>query len=229
VCGLHGGAGASTLAYLLAVSASRSSTAPVLLCEAPGASGDQAALTGASSRLGLLDLAGAVAAGRAPRRFWAQQNDLRVLAGPPRRPPERDAAGDPGALLERARAAHGLTVLDVGEIRAPYAAELLAAATHIVWAAVLRDGAPAHAARIFDSDLIPPLAARQLVAVRGGRGRDQLSGTVRALRKLAPEHTDRLLLIPDTPALAGASPDLDVTVDQARQTLTALARFLSAP
>ena len=56
ICGLHGGAGTSTLAYALAAQAAQESPADVLLCETDAAAGDVAALTGVTSPLSLSEI-----------------------------------------------------------------------------------------------------------------------------------------------------------------------------
>ena len=87
VCGLHGGAGTSTLALLLAHYAAAASSVPVLLCEAPGASGNQLALGAPESAVSLDSLAVTLACGaRPPDGWWAERENLRVLATPPAAP-----------------------------------------------------------------------------------------------------------------------------------------------
>lgn len=63
VCGLMGGAGTTTLAWLLARQAARESVAPTLLCESEALAGGLAVLAGAASRTGLGDLARDLAQG----------------------------------------------------------------------------------------------------------------------------------------------------------------------
>ena len=80
VCGLVGGAGASTLAYLLARRAARYSGTPVLLAELPERGG-LAALTGAAAPLALRELAHAVEQRLEPDRPFAElAGGLRLVA-----------------------------------------------------------------------------------------------------------------------------------------------------
>ena len=86
VCGLHGGAGTSTLALLLAHYAAVAGSVPVLLCEAPGASGDQLALGAPESAASLDSLAVTLAIGaRPPDGWWAERGTCGCSR--PRQPP----------------------------------------------------------------------------------------------------------------------------------------------
>jgi hypothetical protein len=225
VCGLQGGAGTSTLANLIAETAASAESGPIVVCEAPGASGDQAALTGAPSRLSLAELAVAVAAGRPPRGFWGRRGALRVLATAPR--PAPALAGDALVdVLAAARAEHALTVVDVGTVRDAHARPILEAATHVVWMLRLEPGAVERARVTLASRLVPALAARQALAARGARPRDRFAGEGGALRRLAAEHAERLVLVPELPVRDGRP---DPSSGRARRLTTGLTRFLGAP
>ena len=222
VCGLAGGAGTSTLAYLLARRAARHSTVPVLLTELdPG--GGLVALVGAAAPLGLRALAQAVDEKCAPQRPFAEAAaGLRLVASA--------EAGDPGPLplgaleqlLADARAAHGLVVVDAGQPTAGEAEQLLTMADHVL-ACV-----PATAAGVRRAEMqlaggvlrrAGTAASRALVcAVTQQDARVQ----VRQLRGLADGHVDRLLLVPHLPQLARG--ELDQPAFE--PTLTALATIL---
>jgi MinD-like ATPase involved in chromosome partitioning or flagellar assembly len=223
VCGLHGGAGTSTLAHLLAAGAAGDSRAPVLLCESDDVAGDIAHLTGATSPLSLAELAAAYAAGRPPvGGTLAHAGALRVIAGAPRLPADVPA----GAIADVVQAAadrHGLTVVDVGTLHAHTSRELLQAATHIVWTTIARPGAAASARAQLASDLVPALAAACTLAVRSARrGRvPAVRHAARELRELAELHCDRMLFIAEH---HGDSADLDDR--RIRATLTELAGAL---
>jgi hypothetical protein len=227
VCGLHGGAMTSTLAFLLAHAAAAESPGAVMLCETPAAAGDQARLTATSSRVSLAELAAAVAGGAPPARgWWAQRERLRVLATAPRPVPDLATGPAIAALLTRTQAAHALTVVDAGTPRDPATRDLLRAATHVIWTVALRDGAGQAARELLASPLVGALAARQLVAVRADR-RPTAGAEGRELRRVADSHAERLLRVPHTDALAAHPPRAhDPAV---RRLLTALARFLAAP
>ena len=102
VCGLHGGAGTSTLALLLAHYAAAASSVPVLLCEAPGASGNQLALGAPESAVSLDALAVTLAmrrasagwlVGRAREPAGARDPACRAASRTGRRRPVRHASG----------------------------------------------------------------------------------------------------------------------------------------
>ena len=226
VCGLHGGAGASTLAHLLAAGAAAGSRAPVLLCESDDVAGDIARLTGVTSPLSLAELAAAYAAGRPPAGgSLARAGALRVIAGAARLPADAPA----GAIADVVRAAaarHGLTVLDAGTLRAPGSRELLQVATHIVWTTIARPGAAAAARALLQSDLVPALAGTATLAVRGARrGRvPAVRDAARELRELAERHCDRMVFVAEHD---GDSADLDDR--RVLRTLTELAGALRRP
>src|SRR5436309_15312265 len=66
ICGLCGGAGASTLAYTLAAAAAQRSTQPVFACETSGITGGLALYARAQPGLSLTEAANQVAAGTPP-------------------------------------------------------------------------------------------------------------------------------------------------------------------
>src|SRR5438105_3052411 len=67
VCGVCGGAGASTLAYLIALAAARARRQPVLVADTGGPTGGLAALAGVEAPRSLPELADHIAAGLTPR------------------------------------------------------------------------------------------------------------------------------------------------------------------
>jgi hypothetical protein len=223
VCGLHGGAGTSSLAHALAATAALESRAPVLLCESDDVCGDVAQLTHTTSPLSLGALAAAYAAGAPPDGgTLARAGELRVIAGPPA--PAADAPdGALAAVVRAASAHHGLTVLDAGTLRARSSRELLQAATHVVWTTIAQPGRGEAARALLCSELVPKLAATQILAVRSaGRGRDRgVRQAARELRELAEEHCDRVILIADRGGV------IDHERDGVRATLTALAGALT--
>jgi hypothetical protein len=201
VCGLVGGAGASTLAYMLARRAARHSSAPVLLAELQD-HGGLAALTGTAGPLGLREIANAVGQQHEPARPFAElPGGLRLVAS------ARVARGPqatPVALsrvLGDAREAHGLVVIDGGELGGSDTDVLLEHASHALFVlpatfAALRRAELLAAAGIFDR---ARGASATLVAVATGNGR---GAAVKQLRRLAQRHVDRLLLVPHVAELA---------------------------
>jgi hypothetical protein len=221
VCGLVGGAGASTLAYLLARRAARHSTTPVLLAELGSGSG-LAALAGVAAPLALCELARAVDEERAPERPFAEAAGLRLVASTQPGDPAPLPAGALERLLDDARAAHGLVVVDAGQPTARDAERLLAIADHLLLCV------PATAAGVRRAEL--QLAGGPLGRM-GATGRGALvcaatqpgaRAQVRQLRRLADGRVDRLLLVPHLPRLARG--ELDQPAFE--PTLAALATIL---
>lgn len=229
VCGLHGGAGTSTLGLLLAHYAAAASSVPVLLCEAPGASGDQLALGAPESMLSLDALALTLATGARPRDvWWAERENLRVLATPPAAPPGSPAGADLSGTLRAAAREHGLTVVDGGSVRDHNTRELLASASHVIWTLSIQPGAVEQARAVLASGLVPALAAAQAFALRTDRRSAALTRAVRDLRRVAESHSARqLLLLPYDPVLATRPVDLDS--EPLRRPLSSLHRFLQSP
>jgi hypothetical protein len=222
VCGLHGGAGTSTLAYALAVQAARESPAGrVLLCESAAAAGDVASLAAATSPYSLSELAAEYQARRRPSGFLARCGELCVIAGAIAPAPSVDDGAIAG-VLGAARRRHALTVVDAGTVRAAGTRELLQAATHVLWVTVERPGGVERAQRLLASSLVPALAARRLLAVRRPRRRRGAGGK---WCDLAEQHCERLVLVPHSPGVNGEHVELQER--GVRGTLTALAGFLT--
>jgi hypothetical protein len=229
VCGLHGGAGTSTLAYGLAAQAAEESPASVLLCETDAAAGDVAALAGVASPYSLSELAAEFAAGRAPEGgTLARAGKLRVIAAAPADAPSVDE-GAVTAMLSAARARHGLTVIDAGTARAPSTRELLRMATHVVWITLARPGAAERGRALLGGRLVPSLSARQALVVRAAKPSRGVGGRQPAaeLRQLAEDCCERLVLMTDSPGVSGAHVELGER--RMLSALTALSGFLEDP
>jgi hypothetical protein len=229
VCGLHGGAGTSTLALLLAHYAAAASSVPVLLCEASGASGDQLALGAPESAVSLDSLAITLAIGARPQDgWWAERENLRVLATPPAAPLDSPAGVDLCGTLRAAAREHGLTVVDGGSVRDHSTRELLGCATHVIWALSIQPGAVEQARAVLAGGLVPALDAAQAFALRTDRRSAGLTRAVRDLRRVAESHSARqLLLLPYAPALATRPVELDC--EPLHRPLSSLHRFLRSP
>jgi hypothetical protein len=229
LCGLHGGAGTSTLAYGLAAQAAHESPATVLLCETDAAAGDVAALAGVTSPYSLSELAAEFAIGRTPPGgTLARAGKLRVIAAQPATAPavEDEAVV---ALMNAARPRHGLTVIDAGTARAPLTRELRRIATHVIWVAIARPGAAQRARALLAGPLVPMLAARQALVVRGlrrsrGAGARQQAAE---LRQLADDCCERLVLVTDSPGVSGEHVELGER--RMLDALTSLAGFFDDP
>ena len=221
VCGLAGGAGTSTLAYLLARRAARHSTVPVLLAELE-AGGGLVALAGAASSLGLCELARAVDAERPPARPFTEVAGLRLVAATQPGTPDPLPIGALERLLDDARAAHGLVVVDAGQPRGGEAERLLAMADHLLLCV------PATAAGVRRAELQLASGLLRRAGSAGNRAlvcaATQRSARVkvRQLRRLADGRVERLLLVPHLPQLARGQLDQPAC----EPTLAALATIL---
>ena len=222
VCALVGGSGASTLAFALARQAARESSAPVLLAESDARRAGLALLAGQASPLCLPRLARDVADGRAPERPFIELDlGLRMIASAPH-PVASPNGADVRALLRDARAAHGLVIVDCGTAWAA-ARPVLEEATHIVWTVAAERAAVARAQVLFASGALPQQGRWRevLVALQLERGR---RASVRALRRLASQRCERLVLAAHSDALTeGELPAADTRLSR---TLTGLAHTL---
>jgi hypothetical protein len=222
VCALVGGSGASTLAFALACQAARESSAPILVAESDARRAGLAVLARQASPLCLLRLARAVADGRAPERAFVELDPgLRLIASAPHLFATPDAT-EVRALLRDARAAHGLVIVDCGTAWAA-ARPVLDEATHILWTVTAERAAVVRARTLFSSGALPtPGRWREvLVALKLERRRD---ASVRALRRLAFQRCERLVLAPHSDALANG--ELPASDTRLSRTLISLAYTL---
>jgi MinD-like ATPase involved in chromosome partitioning or flagellar assembly len=208
VCGLAGGAGTTTLAWLLAHQAARESAAPVLLGELPAVSGGLAALVSLADTRSFGRLMSSVAAGNPPQPAPVRGPDgLRVIASGPEAPVElplqarHDALG---RILAALRAAHGLVVLDCGVLQTADASAAVGLATHVVWVAPAGRSAGRRASALLTARALAPAPgeAREVLVVTAARPGPLAARTHRALRDLAGERSERLVLIPYVRELA---------------------------
>ncbi|HXA54914.1 MAG TPA: hypothetical protein VNV37_08580 [Solirubrobacteraceae bacterium] len=193
VAGLSGGAGASTLAYLIAATAAAHSPGPVLLADTGGPMAGVAERTGVSAPRTLAELTERLAAGDPVSGcVWARgEHGLRVLAGAPQFTVhgDRDAAR---RVLTDAREAHALSVVDVGTLTRPIEQAALGVATHLAWVLPASESGVARAARVLER--VVPLAQPETLVARAEPGVHR--PPVRALAALADARRARLVLIP---------------------------------
>lgn len=191
VCGLAGGVGTSTLALALSRQAGTESHAPVLLIDAATTPG-LVALAGARSPRSFGSLADALADGDQPTHTFAEfTSGLRLIATTPERraTPSSDAVR---GLMEQARDAHGLVVVDCGAAWMTDAT-VLACASHVVWmttATVVGLGA---AREVFASSVMPAPARAEILVAR--HVPNAASARVRAVRALVRQRRSRLVLL----------------------------------
>lgn len=134
LAGVCGGAGTTTLAYLIASAAARVSPEHVLLADLGGPAAAISTYARVESSHPFSVLADRVTRGRRPPRqsFAIAEEGLRVLACRPDidDPVPEDAARE---VLQQARAAHGLTVVDAGALVRPVERLAVGLATHVAW------------------------------------------------------------------------------------------------
>ena len=142
VCGTCGGAGTSTLSYLLARYAALHAGGHVLVCDTGGPSGGLAACAGLQSSRSLREVAALVAQGlpllgrvyAVAEQAGTAGHELRVIATGPRIE-EHDGNDGLEALLTMARSegAHALTIVDCGTLQSEADRLVLRSASHVAW------------------------------------------------------------------------------------------------
>lgn len=219
VCATAGGAGASTLALLLAAQAARESRAPVLACDTGGPTAGLARLAGVESRHTLAELGEEVKAGARDMGgvFAAGPHGLHVVAGGPR---FRNPGSTNGleAVLEQARAAHGLTVVDCGTLQRAADQVAFELATHRLWVVPAHSDGVRSAARALEQ--IRRGEVPEAIVARAHRGARPALG---ALRRLAEARGGPLVLLP---AISGEDPTCEAALARSQGALAALAGWL---
>lgn len=210
MCGLCGGAGASTLAYLLGVFATRELRAPVLVCDTGGPSGGLASYAEVAAARSLVEVA-ALACDELPigRPYATAPSGLRVLATGPRFSTTCPSDGVE-LVLEHARQAHALTIVDCGILARQADQIALAHASHIAWV-LPATAAALRRAQLYIDAVIPHLPGRQLVVAR--RDQREPKAALGALKAIARQRDAPLILLPHLPGLEterSVSESLDV-------------------
>lgn len=204
VCGLCGGAGASTLAYLVGRAAAESEQGPVLVCDTGGPTGGLASYAGVASPRSLVGVAGALARDEVlDDGLFAQAADgLRLIA----RGPELDGESDEGAVarvLRDAQEAHRLTVIDCGALARSVDRQVLARATHVAWLLPATASGVRRAGRILGVVPRDPARVELVVARHDAAGRTPPTSE---LAPLAAERGGPLVLMPHVPDLGERPP-----------------------
>jgi hypothetical protein len=222
---LCGGAGASTLAFLIAASAARepnarSGAAPVLACDAAVSTCGLAAYAGTESMYSLDQLADALAAGRLdPRHVIASASPgLRIIATG-LRPLQDGVKVGIERLLSDARSAHGLTVVDCGTLGSPTSRLAAANATHTISVFPATQVGLARAEHSL-SQIAPGAAGAIVARASGAAGR----APMRKLARLAEKHEQALILMPQLGDLTECR--LGEAIEACQVTLQAIAMLL---
>jgi Flp pilus assembly CpaE family ATPase len=193
VCGLAGGAGTTTLAYLIALAAAREWAEPVLVADTGGPSGGLAACAGVEVSRSLSELADQLACGKplGAGIYATRRDGLRLLAsGPDFSSP--DVGDQLYPLLAHAREAHGLTVIDCGTLARQAEQAVAAAATHVAWVLPATRAGVERGRRILDA--APRLSGKELLVARADAR--QTRAPLRDLRRIAGERRALLVLLP---------------------------------
>jgi hypothetical protein len=207
VCGLCGGAGVSTLAYLLARSTAIGAGeegAPVLALDAGGTTGGLSLYSGAASARSLAELAEDIRLGRptSTPMFATAVDGMRLIATSPRAQPDPELRVI-SRILSDAREAQRMTVADCGTLSLPAERSALELATHVLWVMpATEDGLRrAHLSpwTVASSDV-----SQLLVARHDPSGR---KASTRALAGLADGRRSTLVLMPHVADLDRNSPD----------------------
>jgi Flp pilus assembly CpaE family ATPase len=200
VCGLSGGAGASTLAYLVGRATADQAEDPVLVCDSGGPTGGLAAYASAESPRSLCGLANAISAHEAVSDglFADAAAGLRMIATRPQLGSDIDRDGLQ-RLLRDAREAHGLTVVDCGTPRTEADVEVLRAATHVAWVLPATLSGIRRGSRVLALFGVDASRREIVVARHDAAGR---RAPMKQLTELAGERNAPLVLMPHVPDLA---------------------------
>lgn len=187
VCGLHGGAGTTTIAALLATrAAARTEPGGVLLADSDPSAGGLALHLGLASAYNLAELAALRSAGRplehAP--FADLPAGVRLCAAAPA-PRATPTPGAVGAVLAEARSAHALTVLDAGPLSSVHAQGVLEHADVVVLALAAHTSlTPVR--RLLASPLVRAARAARWALAVSDVGHAGPTSAVRELAELVP-------------------------------------------
>ena len=204
VCGLCGGAGASTLAYLTALAAARRGDRAVLVADTGGPTAGISHYAGVRAPRSLTEAAEHVHAGLPTGQLIATTADgLRVLATSPTLTHTCSREGVE-LLLEHARERYTLTVIDCGTLAREADQIALASATHVAWVLPATAGAAIRGRQLLDA-IAPHQSGREILVARH-EPRDRRRA-LRELRDLARHRRALLILLPSVPELATGNAD----------------------
>ena len=217
VCGLCGGAGASTLAYLVALAEASRGRDSVLVGDTGGPSGGLACYAGVEAPRSLIEVGERVGAGLPAGQLVAiTREGLRVLATGPRFTPQC-VRGGVELLLDHARERYALTVMDCGTLAREADQVALAHASHVAWVLPATTGAIRRARRVLEA-VSPHLLGGELIVAR--HHERERKAPLRELRRLAERRHATLVLLPTLPDLATA--DATAALEIAQVSLQAI-------
>jgi MinD-like ATPase involved in chromosome partitioning or flagellar assembly len=199
VCGLCGGAGTSTLAYLIGLFAVRQHPGSVLVCDTGGPSGGLAAYADVTAPRSLLELAELPTAGLPTECYATTADGLQVLATAPRLTPACRREGVE-RVLDQMRAVHALTVVDCGTLTREAEQLVLTRASHVAWVLPATVSGVRRAGAVLEA--IDRVGGRELVIAR--RDTRDRQATLAQVKALASSRSDTLILVPYLPDLVKA-------------------------
>jgi Flp pilus assembly CpaE family ATPase len=222
VCGLCGGAGASTLAYLVALAAARTHPGSVLVADTGGPTGGLSSYAGVEVSRSLAELSAQSAAGpRTALEVETSSDGVQVLAAGPRFTAECAAEGIK-LLLDQARERYALTVIDCGTLARDADRVALARASHVAWVLPATVSAVRRAGRVLDAITLHVPGDEVLVARHQEHARKV---PLKELRQLAKHRGATLVLLPTLPAIAVG--DAAAAFDTAQVSLQAIQGLLA--
>jgi Flp pilus assembly CpaE family ATPase len=221
VCGLCGGAGTSTLAYLVALAAARSDPGSVLVGDTGGPTGGISYYAGVEAPRSLSELAEQIASGLPTGPLLATTSEgVRVLASGPRFTAECPRAGIE-MLLDQARERYALCVIDCGTLSRESDQVALANASHVAWVLPASASGARRALRVLDAITPTPPGHQVIVARHDGTG----AAPLRELKHLAAPRGAALVLFPRVPDLATGV--IATALDAAQVSLQAIQGLLA--
>ncbi|HTX09792.1 MAG TPA: hypothetical protein VMA77_17935 [Solirubrobacteraceae bacterium] len=217
VCGLCGGAGASTLAYLTAVAQARRGTGAVLVADTGGPTAGISHYAGVQAPRSLAEAAEQVQTSLPTGQLIATTCDgLRVLATAPTLSATCSREGVE-LLLEHARERYTLTVIDCGTLARDADQIALANATHVAWVLPATAGAVNRGRQLLNV-IAPHRSGRELLVAHHDPREPKTA--LRELRDLARDRHAPLILLPSVPEVARG--DAAAALETAQVTLEAI-------
>ena len=222
VCGLCGGAGASTLAYLVALDVARSDPGSVLVGDTGGPTGGISYYAGVEAPRSLSELAEQIDSGLPTGQLLATTSEgVRVLASGPRFTAEGPRAGIE-MLLDQARERYALTIIDCGTLSRESDQVALASASHVAWVLPASASGARRALRVLGAVTPTPPGHEVIVARHDGAAG---AAPLRELKRLAACRGGTLVLLPRLPDLATG--DVAAALDTAQVSLQAIQGVLA--
>jgi Flp pilus assembly CpaE family ATPase len=198
VCGLCGGAGASTLAYLVALAEARRRSDAVLVADTGGPGGGISCYAGVEAPRSLVEAAAHVVAGLPAGQLVTTTAGLRVLATGPRFTVDCAREGI-ALLLDHARERYALTVIDCGTLAREADQVALAKASHVAWVLPASSSGVRRTRPVLGA-INPYLLGRELIVAR--HDPPEPKAPLRELKRLAEHRHAALVLMPSVPDLA---------------------------